>query len=225
MIDVCSVSKTYLTNGAPVRALVEASLHIEAGEFIALVGASGSGKSTLLHCLGGLDRFDSGEIRIAGSALSAMSDAELTRLRRQTIGFVFQFFHLMPTLTVRENVTLPSLLAGRDGAAIERRADQLLEAVGLHTRADHLPHQLSGGEMQRAAVARALVHQPALLLADEPTGNLDSVNSTRVLDLIRQLAAADGTTVVMVTHSPEIAKGADRIIRMKDGQVIGDGGA
>ncbi|GAB4247488.1 MAG: ABC transporter ATP-binding protein [Candidatus Methylacidiphilales bacterium] len=223
MIDVCSVSKTYLTNGAPVPALVNVSLHIQAGEFIALVGASGSGKSTLLHCLGGLDRFDSGEIRIAGSALSAMSDAELTQLRRQTIGFVFQFFHLMPTLTVQENVALPSLLAGRDGTEIEQRASHLLEAVGLKNRAFHLPHQLSGGEMQRAAVARALVHKPTLLLADEPTGNLDSANSTRVLDLIRQLTTAEGTTVVMVTHSSEIAEGADRIIRMKDGQVIEDG--
>lgn len=224
MIDITSLCKTYRSAAHPIPALREISLQIAAGEFIALVGASGSGKSTLLHCLGGLDRFDSGDILIHGRSLAGMNDAELTRLRRESIGFVFQFFHLMPTLTVRENVTLPSLLAGRRGAEVEKRAATLLEAVGLAERASHFPHQLSGGEMQRTAVARALVHQPALLLADEPTGNLDSTNSARVLELIRQLTASAGTTVVMVTHSREIAQGAGRIIRMKDGRIEPDPG-
>ncbi len=222
MIEVSSLSKTYRTGSDAVCALQNVSLRIEPGEFIALVGASGSGKSTLLHCLGGLDRFDSGDIRIGTAALASMSDADLTRLRRDTIGFIFQFFHLMPTLSVRENIALPSLLAGRDNAQFQRRTDQLLDAVGLTARAGHLPHQLSGGEMQRAAVARALVHKPALLLADEPTGNLDSANSSRILDLIRNLTASDGTTVVMVTHSPEIARTAGRVVRMKDGCIVSD---
>lgn len=220
MIVVENARKSYRTGAGEVRALDGVSLRIETGTMVAVVGPSGCGKSTLLHCLGALDRLDGGTIHIEETNLQTLDERGLTRLRRERIGFVFQFFNLLPTLSVLENVMLPSLLAGKADAAGEQRAKELLEEVGLADRIGHQPHQLSGGQMQRVALARALAGRPAVLLADEPTGNLDSKSSGRVVELIRELARKHGTTVVMVTHSAELAGQADRIIEMKDGRIL-----
>jgi putative ABC transport system ATP-binding protein len=222
VIEVSHLFKSYADSTRAVQALQDVSLNIESGEFVAVMGASGSGKSTLLHCLGGLDRFDRGNILIDGESLRSRADGDLTRLRRTKIGFVFQFFHLMPTLTVTENVLLPTLLSGTHSRTVQDRAAELLSEVGLTTRNSHFPHQLSGGEMQRVAVARALIHRPPVLLADEPTGNLDSENSERIIDLIRSISTRHGTTVVLVTHSQEVARATDRIITMRDGRILSD---
>lgn len=220
MIRVEHLHKIYRSGDKEITALADVSLTIESGSCTAIMGASGSGKSTLLHCLGGLDRFDRGQIHLGPHTLGGLSDRELTRLRRGTIGFVFQFFNLLPTLTVLENVLLPVLLDGKSGPEWDGKAEALLSEVGLEKRLDHLPHQLSGGEMQRVAVARALVHEPRVLLADEPTGNLDSINSERVIGILKNLSKKHGSTLILVTHSDEVAKAADRIVRMKDGQVV-----
>lgn len=220
MIRVEHLHKTYRSGDREIAALADVSLTIESGSCTAIMGASGSGKSTLLHCLGGLDRFDRGEIHLGPHALGALSDRDLTLLRRGTIGFVFQFFNLLPTLTVLENVLLPVLLDGKSGPAWNSKAEAILAEVGLEKRLGHMPHQLSGGEMQRVAVARALVHEPRLLLADEPTGNLDSVNSERVIETLKNLSKKHGSTLILVTHSDEVARAADRTVRMRDGQVI-----
>ena len=205
---------------ATVAALQEVSLEIAAGEFVAITGPSGCGKSTLLHLIGALDTPSSGEVEVAGLALHRATEAALTDFRRRQLGIVFQFFHLLPTLSVRENVGLPLLLAGEPLRATQTRADALLELVGLTDRADHFPHQLSGGQMQRAAIARALVHAPAVLLADEPTGNLDSASAEQVLALLQKIASRGRTTMVVVTHSEEVARLAHRQIRLRDGQIL-----
>jgi ABC-type lipoprotein export system ATPase subunit len=224
MIRLASVRKSYgAAGGAPVHALRAVDLEIAAGAFVAVTGPSGCGKSTLLHLLGGLDRPDGGEVFVAGRPVHALDERGLTELRRATVGIVFQFFNLLPTLTAFENVELPALLQGLPAREARDRAAELLEEVGLGSRAGHQPHQLSGGEMQRTALARALVMKPPVLLADEPTGNLDSEASAKVVDLFRRLGARHGTTIVMVTHSREVAAAADREIALRDGRIVGTG--
>lgn len=205
-----------------VRALDGVSLHIEKGEMAALVGPSGSGKSTLLNLIGTLDRPTSGEIYIDGQKLSELSDTELTLLRRDKIGFIFQFFNLLPSLTCLENVALPLHLRGWKRARARERARELLELVGLRRRLEHLPDELSGGERQRVAIARALSVYPPILLADEPTGNLDTKTGGEILDLIRDLHSRLGATVLMVTHDPGVAASCERVITLRDGRLAGD---
>jgi ABC-type lipoprotein export system ATPase subunit len=213
------VEKTYAGTGEPVVALRRVSLTLAAGEFVAVMGPSGCGKSTLLHVCGAMDRPTSGSVRIGERDLATLDDASLTRLRRETIGFVFQFFNLLPMLTVRENIALPQLLGGANPAKTLAEATAMATRVGLAHRVDHRPAQLSGGEMQRAAIARALVHRPTLLIADEPTGNLDSANGAHVLDLLVELHRETGVSILLATHAEEVAALADRVVRMKDGRI------
>jgi putative ABC transport system ATP-binding protein len=217
MIHLVKASRSYGT--PPVVALDSVSLEISRGEFVAITGASGSGKSTLLNLLGGLDHPTSGEVVVDGVHLESAADKELTLYRRSKLGMVFQFFNLLPSMSVTENVELPLLLRGDAPAGVRSAAMAMLDEVGMAHRASHFPHQLSGGEMQRAAIARALIHTPSLLLADEPTGNLDSGNASQVLDVIAKIASLRTTTVIMVTHSDSVAAQADRRIRMKDGRI------
>jgi putative ABC transport system ATP-binding protein len=216
------LEKTYVTGDATVTALAGVSFEVHAGDFVALVGPSGCGKSTLLHLCGAMDRLTRGSLKLNDRDLSAMGDDELTRVRREQVGFVFQFFNLLPTLTVSDNIALPCLLAGMKTDEAERRARALADRVGIAHRLGHYPQQISGGEMQRAAIARALVHQPALLVADEPTGNLDSENGANVLALIAELNRELGVTVLLATHAAEIAAAAKRVLRMKDGKFAED---
>ena len=202
-----------------VRALDAVELAVSAGETLAVMGPSGCGKSTLLHLLGGLERPSAGEVWLAGGRIDELSEKALARLRRRAIGFVFQAFHLMDELTATENVELPALLAGRSPGAARRRATKLLEQVGLADRTDHLPSALSGGQRQRVAIARALSNEPLVLLADEPTGNLDSAATADVLRLLDRLHA-DGQTIVIVTHDERVAATADRLISMRDGAFV-----
>ena len=211
------VSKTY-PGARDVRALDRVTLAIGAGEFAAVTGPSGCGKSTLLHLAGGIDVATAGRVLVGGRDLTALSDDGLTRFRRREVGTVFQFFNLIPALSVRENVELPLALDGRTGAAASRARD-LLARVGLAARSDAFPYELSGGEMQRVALARALSASPALLLADEPTGNLDSVSGAAVLDLLASLHAEEGVTVLMATHSADAARRAQRVVRLLDGRI------
>ena len=218
VIRVHNVCKQYKDESAPIEALKDVSLEIGAGEFVAVMGPSGCGKSTLLHILGAMDRPTRGEVWLRDLPLHTYDEEALTRVRRTQVGFVFQFFYLLPTFTVEENVGLPLLLAGGNHAG--PKIARLLESVGLAHRLKALPHQLSGGEMQRVAIARAVIHEPPLILADEPTGNLDSENGAHILDLLRGISGGSGTTVVMATHSEAAAQWATRIIYMKDGRVI-----
>jgi putative ABC transport system ATP-binding protein len=206
-----------------VNALAGVSVGFERGRFSAIMGPSGSGKSTLMHILAGLDRPTTGTVTLDGDEISGLDDGELTRLRRDKLGFVFQFFNLIPVLTAEENVLLPLSIAGRkpDAAWVER----LIETVGLADRRTHRPAELSGGQQQRVAVARALVSRPAVVFADEPTGNLDSRSSEEVLGLLRTAVDEFGQTVVMVTHDPEAASYADRLVVLRDGLVVHDGEA
>ncbi len=198
----------------------ELDLEVAAGEFLAITGASGSGKSTLLHLIGSLDAPDSGELEVAGLSLHAASEAEKTEFRRRDVGIVFQFFNLMPTLSVAENVAMPLLLRGGNRAESAGRATELLELVGLANRRDHLAHQLSGGEMQRVAIARALAPEPKLIIADEPTGNLDSKNRGRVLEILGRIHAEDLATLAVVTHEEAVAEAASRQVEMCDGKLV-----
>jgi ABC-type lipoprotein export system ATPase subunit len=213
------LTKDYGKDAAMVRAVNHVSLEVAAGESVAIIGPSGCGKSTLLYLLGGLERPTSGSIRLGGSLLEETSEAELARLRRHALGFVFQSFHLVDELTARENVELPALLAGASPRAAKERAHELLEQVGLTDRETHLPSALSGGERQRVAIARALANDPLVVLADEPTGNLDSAATTDILRLFDQVQAA-GQTLVVVTHDSRIAATADRLISMRDGTFV-----
>ena len=213
-----NLRKAYVTGEARVTALAGVSFEVAPGEFVALMGPSGCGKSTLLHLCGAMDRPTSGTLTLGDRDLSAMGDDELTRVRREQVGFVFQFFNLLPTLTVLDNIALPCLLAGVSGDDADRRARELAARVGIAHRLSHYPQQISGGEMQRAAIARALIHRPSLLVADEPTGNLDSENGANVLGLIAELNLELGVTVLMATHAADVAAGASRVLRMKDGR-------
>jgi putative ABC transport system ATP-binding protein len=222
MIEVREVTKVYRRGQNEVRALNGASLTVPAGQFLSVMGPSGSGKSTLLNLLGALDVPSSGTITIAGREISKLPDRELSEFRRERLGYIFQFFNLLPTLSALENVALPALLSGQPRPEVLLRAQTLLDSVGLSGRGQHRPDELSGGEMQRVAVARALSTSPAVLLADEPTGNLDSKTGAEVLRLIREAARARNVTVVMVTHDPKAAAVGDRIVRLADGAVVGD---
>ena len=215
-----AAEKRYGEGATQVVAVAPTNLEIRRGEYVAIVGPSGSGKTTVLQLLGALDRPSAGEVLFEDNPLARMGDGDLARLRRTTIGFIFQQFNLIPTLTARQNVEVA--LAPRCLKAAERRgrARNLLESVGLAARADHLPSQLSGGEQQRVAIARALANEPRVLLADEPTGNLDSETSEEIIRLLRTLSERDGQTVVLVTHDVEVASAAPRTIRMRDGQVV-----
>jgi len=219
MIALRGVRKVYGRGETEVCALDEVSLDVPACHFVAVVGPSGSGKSTLLHLLGGLDQPSAGEIVIAGTPIAGMSDDDITIFRRRKIGFVFQFFNLLPSLTAEENVALPLLLDGRGRRAVQPAVEEALEQVGLARRRKHRPEELSGGEMQRVAIARALVGQPKLLLADEPTGNLDSAMAREILELLETINQ-QGTTIVMVTHDPELARRAGRQIHLLDGRLL-----
>ena len=210
--------KDYPMNGETVHALRGVSLRVDAGDYVAIVGPSGSGKSTLLQLLGGLDTPSSGSVEVLGTPLDTLSDAELTRLRLTRLGFIFQRFHLLPVLTARENVELPMAEAGVARAERRSRARELLAYVGLGHRAEHRATQLSGGEMQRVAIARALANRPAVLLADEPTGELDAATGHEILELFRRLNG-DGTTLAVVTHDDRLAAEAGRIIHMLDGTI------
>ncbi len=221
MIDVVNASKTYHQGEREVRALRNVSLCIGKGEFLSIMGPSGSGKSTLLNLIGGLDQPTTGEIFMDGRPLHGIPDDELTLIRRRRIGFVFQFFNLLPILTAVENVSLPLLLEGTPLPRIRPKAIELLEQVGLGQRTGHRPEQLSGGEMQRVAIARALIADPAVLLADEPTGNLDSHTSEEIFTLLAELNER-GQTIVMVTHDPKAAAYGTRIVTMKDGALSED---
>jgi putative ABC transport system ATP-binding protein len=214
-LECRNVSKRY--DSRPV--LKEVSLVVAPGERLALTGPSGSGKTTLLNCLGGIDRPDSGEILVGGESITRMQTAELALLRRRKLGNIFQFFHLLPTLSVRENVEFPLVLLGVEAAERKRKADLLLERVQVAHRADAFPSQLSGGEMQRTAIARALIHGPAVLLADEPTGNLDSANGANILALLRELTDETATALVLVTHSAEATAICHRSVQMRDGSL------
>jgi putative ABC transport system ATP-binding protein len=215
------VSKEYRRGEAAVAALRNVSLHVAKGEFCALMGPSGCGKSTLLNIVAGLDTPTSGGLFLEGHPTQNLSDREWTGLRRSLIGMVFQSFHLLPTLTAEDNVALPLLLQGENGSSARRRATESLAHVQMEPRARHKPGELSGGEQQRVAIARALVHRPRLLLADEPTGNLDSRSGAEVIALLRSLSKEFAQTVLLVTHSQEAAKAADRIHIMRDGQLEG----
>ncbi len=218
LLSAVNLHKTYVTGEARVTALGGVSLALEPGEFVALMGPSGCGKSTLLHLCGAMDRPSSGTVTFEGRDLSSLSDDELTKVRRERIGFVFQFFNLLPTLTLADNIALPCLLSGLAGAEADRRAARLAERVGIAHRLRHYPQQVSGGEMQRAAIARALVHDPGLLVADEPTGNLDSDNGRLVLALLAELNRETGITVLLATHAAEVAAAASTVRRMRDGR-------
>ncbi len=221
IIKIENVSKFYQAGQNQVVALSGISLEIQPGDFSTIMGPSGGGKTTLLNCIGGLDSPDEGEIYFNGQRMTEMQDKQLTELRRDQIGFVFQFFNLLPTLTLRENVELPLLLA-QSSKGKENRINSLLEYVGLLHRAQSFPAELSGGEMQRVAIARALVHQPSLLLADEPTGNLDTENGVKILELMKQASIDFKTTVVVVTHNPQIAEYGNRHFVIRDGKLITD---
>ncbi len=221
MIELAGVYRTYVVGGSPVQALNDVNLRIEAGDYVSIMGPSGSGKSTLLHILGCLDRPSAGSYRFAGEETGQLNEVQLSRLRRCQIGFVFQFFHLVPRLTAAANVELPMMFAGVPPNERQQRVRHALEKVGLTARADHRPDQLSGGEQQRVAIARAVVMGPALLLADEPTGNLDHTSGGEIVHLMEQMNQS-GLTLLVVTHDPLIGGRACRRIQLSDGDVVSD---
>jgi len=224
MITLTKISRTFEVGGRPVNALQSIDLDIDAGEYVSIMGPSGSGKSTLLNIIGCLDRPTTGSYRLDGRETAHLSEVELSRLRRHKIGFVFQFFHLIPRLTAAENVELPLVFAGIDPRERKERISQVITSVGLSARTDHRPDQLSGGERQRVAIARAIVMQPAILLADEPTGNLDSTVGLDVIELL-EIMNTGGLTLLVVTHDPEIGRRAHRCVRLADGRVLNAQGA
>jgi putative ABC transport system ATP-binding protein len=221
LLEARDLERSFGSGSTAVRALHDVDLRVREGEMVAIMGPSGSGKSTLLHILGALDRPDAGSVAISGRRYDNLSDRELTRLRGRVFGFVFQFFNLLPTLTAAENVLLPALVNGERPSRFSTRVDELMERVGLGDRAAHVPSELSGGEQQRVAIARALLREPKLVLADEPTGNLDSASGTTVMSLLRTVVD-EGETVVMVTHDPGAAALADRVVFLRDGSIVGE---
>ena len=218
ILKVENLTKTYGSGENLVHAVDDVSFSVEKGEFVAIVGASGSGKSTLLHLIGGVDRPTSGKIFVDGNDISKMNDDKLAVFRRRQAGIVYQFYNLIPILTVEENITLPCDL---DGRGVDReRLEMILDSFGLRARRKHLPNQLSGGQQQRTSIARALINNPSLVLADEPTGNLDSKSSEEVMSMLKMCNQNYGQTVIMITHNLDIAKQADRIITISDGKIV-----
>jgi putative ABC transport system ATP-binding protein len=221
ILKVENLTKTYGSGENLVHAVDDVSFSVEKGEFVAIVGASGSGKSTLLHLIGGVDRPTSGKIFVDGNDISKMNDDKLAVFRRRQVGIVYQFYNLIPILTVEENITLPCDL---DGRGVDReRLEMILDSFGLRARRKHLPNQLSGGQQQRTSIARALINNPSLVLADEPTGNLDSKSSEEVMSILKMCNQSYGQTVIMITHNLDIAKQADRIITISDGKIVEEG--
>ncbi len=221
ILKVENLTKTYGSGENLVNAVDDVSFSVEKGEFVAIVGASGSGKSTLLHLIGGVDRPTSGKIFVDGNDISKMNDDKLAVFRRRQVGIVYQFYNLIPILTVEENITLPCDL---DGRGVDReRLEMILDSFGLRARRKHLPNQLSGGQQQRTSIARALINNPSLVLADEPTGNLDSKSSDEVMSMLKMCNQSYGQTVIMITHNLDIAKQADRIITISDGKIVEEG--
>jgi len=221
ILKVENLTKTYGSGENLVHAVDDVSFLVEKGEFVAIVGASGSGKSTLLHLIGGVDRPTSGKIFVDGNDISKMNDDKLAVFRRRQVGIVYQFYNLIPILTVEENITLPCDL---DGRGVDReRLEMILDSFGLRARRKHLPNQLSGGQQQRTSIARALINNPSLVLADEPTGNLDSKSSDEVMSMLKMCNQSYGQTVIMITHNLDIAKQADRIITISDGKIVEEG--
>ena len=220
MVTLKQLSKTYSRGAAVVTALRDVSLEVKPGEFCAFVGPSGCGKSTLLNLVAGLDLPTSGEIRLEGRSTQHLTSSEWTKIRRETIGIVFQAFHLIHGLTAEENIALPLMLRGDNGREMANRVNDMLDKVGMSHRRRHRPAELSGGEQQRIAIARALVHGPRLLLADEPTGNIDSHQGAGIMALIRELALSGGQTVLLVTHSVQAAQAADYVWTMRDGRLV-----
>jgi putative ABC transport system ATP-binding protein len=218
-LEAKGLTKTYRDQGAEVVALNDVDLEVAEGEFVAVMGPSGSGKSTLLHLLGALDKPTSGDVFIAGRPIASLSKSELAALRRDEVGFVFQLFNLIPSLTVGENIALPAMAAGQRPSAYKARLDELLDLIGLSGKAERFPTQISGGEQQRVAIARALIRQPAVVLADEPTGNLDTKTGDALLELFDACHKA-GQTIVLVTHDPKVASAADRVLFMRDGAFV-----
>lgn len=218
ILKVENLTKTYGSGENLVHAVDDVSFSVEKGEFVAIVGASGSGKSTLLHLIGGVDRPTSGKIFVDGNDISKMNDDKLAVFRRRQVGIVYQFYNLIPILTVEENITLPCDL---DGRGVDReRLEMILDSFGLRARRKHLPNQLSGGQQQRTSIARALINNPSLVLADEPTGNLDSKSSDEVMTMLKMCNQSYGQTVIMITHNLDIAKQADRVITISDGKIV-----
>jgi putative ABC transport system ATP-binding protein len=220
VLETQSLSKQYQMGEVTVRALDGVDFCVEAGEFVAIMGPSGSGKSTLLHLLGGLDLPSSGEVFLNEQPLSSLNDDQITRLRRRKVGFIFQFYNLLPTLTAAENVALPLMIDGQPLAPHRAHIDKLLQWVDLAERAGHRPDQLSGGQQQRVAIARAFVNQPEIVLADEPTGNLDSRSGTSILELLKKTCRELNATILMVTHDPRAASYADRVVFLRDGKIV-----
>lgn len=220
ILEVTNLCKTYGKGDTMVKALDNVSFSVEKGEFLAIIGPSGSGKSTLLHILGGVDVPTSGSVVINQTDISNLDETALAIFRRRQIGLIYQFYNLIPILTVQENLTLPLLLDGRKPD--KKQIDTLLKRLGLENRLDHLPNQLSGGQQQRVSIGRALVNNPALMLADEPTGNLDSENSKEIISLLRQFNKEFNQTVIIITHDEKIANSADRVITIEDGKITGD---
>lgn len=219
VVETIGLSKTYVSGNLRVPALKNVSLRIARGEIVAIVGPSGCGKTTLLHCMSGLEDFETGEILLEGRSLARMSDGQKAAHRAQRLGFVFQSYNLLPVLNALENVELPLLLAGRSSAEARRRAVRALEVVGLENRLRHRPSELSGGQQQRVAIARALAPEPAVIFADEPTGNLDTDSADEIMHLIVRLNRDNAQTFVLVTHAREVAACAGRIVRMRDGEI------
>jgi putative ABC transport system ATP-binding protein len=219
VIETRGLCKTYHTNGVTVEALRGVDLHVAPEEFVAVMGPSGCGKSTLLHMLGGLDRPTAGEVIVAGRRMDTLNESARAVLRRQTIGFVFQAYNLIPNLTIADNVDLPGLLVKRSPTEVARRREELLQELGIADKARAFPSELSGGQQQRAAAARALINHPAVLLVDEPTGNLDSRSGAEVMALLRRFHT-EGQTIVLVTHDPKVASFAGRVVFMRDGRLV-----
>ena len=220
VLEATGLRKQYILGSQEVDALRGVDFKVQEGEFVAIMGPSGSGKSTLLHLLGGLDKPTSGEIHLAGKRLSVMDDMQITLSRRHNVGFVFQFYNLIPTLTAEENILLPLIIDNQDTRRYMDRLDRLLRLVGLSLRRSHKPDQLSGGEQQRVALARAMITQPAIVLADEPTGNLDSKTGAAIMEMLRRSCDELNQTIVMVSHDPRSATYADRVVFIKDGQIV-----
>lgn len=219
MIEVKNVSKSFQLTGNSIEVLKNINLQVEKGEFISIMGPSGSGKSTLLYLIGGLDQVSGGTILVNGVEMQRLNDDAESKMRRNEIGFVFQAYNLIDNLTLEENILLPALLEGKKKKDVLKKAEKLMGAVGILARRHHTPKELSGGEQQRTAIARALINEPSILFADEPIGNLDSKTGTEILELLRQINKEKGITILMVTHSEESTKYGNRIIRLKDGEI------